>query len=292
MARGMRQATGIVEAFHPDVVLATGGYVSVPLVMAARDRCPIAIYLPDLEPGLAVRFLSRFAARICVSFDVVAQHFPAEKVVVTGYPVRPELYLADRDKARAALGLGDVLPTLLVLGGSRGAHSLNEAVRHAMPDLLRSVEVVHICGYEDYERLAHDRAAWPEDLQIRWHLYPYLHEEMTDALASADLVVARAGAATLGEFPAVGLPAVLVPYPYAGEHQQANASYLADRGAARIVSDERIGTDLLPIVRELLEDRERLTAMSAASRALAAPRAADAIVETLQDLAQQRGATR
>jgi len=285
--QGYGQSRELVARFRPDAVLATGGFVSVPLVLAARaGHCPSLVYLPDLRPGLAVRFLSLFAQRVAVSFGSVARYFPRRKVVVTGYPVRRALQTAEREKARRVLGLTDPDPVVLVLGGSRGAHRINEAVRGALEPLLGLAQVVHVSGQEDFSLLESLGRGLPDELRARYHLFAYLHEEMADALAASDLAVARAGAATLGEFPAVGLPAVLVPYPYAGQHQRVNAHYLADRGAAVIVDDAELGIRFLTVVRELLSDRRRLCSMSEAARALAVPEAAATIAGELLALAR------
>jgi UDP-N-acetylglucosamine--N-acetylmuramyl-(pentapeptide) pyrophosphoryl-undecaprenol N-acetylglucosamine transferase len=287
LGRGTWEGRRIIARFRPDVVLATGGYVSVPPVMAAWSRrVPSLIYLPDMEPGLAVRMLSRFVNRIAVSFDSVAEALPREKVMVSGYPVRRALYRTRREAAREALGLTAEAPVLLIFGGSRGAHSINEAARRHLGELAGLAQVIHVSGYEDYGDLcaAHDNLNG--DLQGRYHLHPYLHEQMTDAFVAADLVVARSGAATLGEFPAAALPAVLVPYPYAGQHQRANADYMATRGAALVVDDGDLETHLLPTLRELFDDAARLAAMRDASQRMAVPSAAETIAEALQDLAR------
>jgi len=288
LAQGTLQARRIVQEFCPDVVLATGGYVSVPLILAARAaRCPSLVYLPDMLPGLAVKFLSLFAQRVAVSFADVASYFPARKVVVSGYPVRRALYETDRESARSALGLDPEPLVVLILGGSRGAHSINQAIRDEIQSLASIAQIVHISGLADYQELSQFRDKLGP-VQARYHLFPYLYERMTDALLAADLVIARAGAATLGEFPAAGLPAILVPYPYAGQHQQANAEYLSNHGAAVIVQDEELCTRLLPMVERLLGDPQRLSEMGAASRALAMPNAAELVADELLSLVKGR----
>jgi len=297
LAKGYRQAQRLVASFRPQAVLATGGYVSVPLVLAAhRAGCRVLIYLPDMEPGLAVRWLSRYADRVAVSFDDVARRLPGAedghnaKVVVTGYPVRRALFETSRSAARAALHLPADAAVVLIVGGSRGARSINAAVRSALRGLLEQAYVIHVTGFEDYSELDALRGGLGPVLRDRYQPYAYLYQQMTDALAASDLVVARAGAATLGEFPAVGLPAVLVPYPYAGQHQRVNAGYLASRGAAVIVEDAELDARLLPVVSELLADGERLRAMAEAARRIAAPGAAAAIARHLMALAGEGGA--
>ena len=281
LARGTRQARGLLREARPDAILATGGYVSVPLMLAARrERVPSLLYLPDMEPGWAVRMLSRWADRVAVSFQGVASYFDPDRVVVSGYPVRRALLEGASFTARQRLGLDDDL-TLLVFGGSRGARSINRAVGANLPQLLDAAQVVHVCGTGDYDemcRLAEDVS--PERRE-RYHLHAYLHAGMTDALLAANLVVARAGAGTLGEFPAVGVPSVLVPYPHAGAHQAVNAAYLADRGAAVVVSDGDLAARLAPVVLDLLRDGKRRTEMAAAASRLAVPDAARTIAHEL-----------
>ena len=184
------------------------------------------------------------------------------------------------------------LPALLVFGGSRGSHSINQALVAALPQLLPICQVVHISGQLDWpaigdagRRVAAEVAAQTGEADVRYHPYPYLHDEMIQALAAADLVIARAGASTLGEFPAVGLPSILVPYPYAGQHQDANAAYLADRGAALVVPDSELAARLASTVLSLFTEPERLATMAAATRALARPDAAAAIADKLRQLA-------
>ncbi len=288
MTRGARHCAQIIREFRPDVVFITGGYVAAPVAWAAwrsRPRIPLLIYLPDLTPGQAIRWTSRLAARVAVSFPEVALHFPG-KAVVTGYPVRPELLAADKAAARQALGLSDDAPVLLVFGGSRGARSINRAFLEAAPQVLPACQVVHVSGQLDWPAVEAARAeiaAAPYG--ARYHAYPYLHDEMIHALAAADLVVARAGASTLGEFPARGLPSILVPYPYAGQHQEANAAYLADRGAALVIADSQLAARFAPTVLELLNSPTRLAELSAAARKLACPDAASRIAQELRHLA-------
>ncbi|RLC60711.1 MAG: UDP-N-acetylglucosamine--N-acetylmuramyl-(pentapeptide) pyrophosphoryl-undecaprenol N-acetylglucosamine transferase [Chloroflexota bacterium] len=249
------------------------------------------IYLPDLEPGLAIRVLSRFAARVAVSFPEVARYFGAGKAVVTGYPVRAAFFAADKAAARATFALEAGMPVVTVFGGSRGARSINRALCSILDELLVRCQVIHVSGTLDADWVAERAKALPPDLRSRYRHYAYLHGEMVEALAAADLVVARAGASTLGEFPALGLPSILVPYPYAGQHQDVNADYLVQRGAAVKIADAELSAKLLPTIQALLDDRERLAEMSARARSLARPEAARRIAEELIGLAgESRGA--
>ncbi len=285
---GVVAALRHIAAFRPQLVLATGGYVCVPLVLAAwLARVPSLIFLPDVTPGLAVRSLARFATRIAVTCEETKRYLPVGKTVATGYPVRPELFTTDRAAARRRLGLANGLPVLLVLGGSRGARSINLAIRDALPQLLRVCQVVHVAGQSDESHLRRSTGNLPEELRSRYKLYAYLHEEMPSALAAADVIVSRAGASVMGEYPAVGAASVLVPYPYAGAHQRLNAAQLVAKGAAVQLDDAALaGGVLAKTICELLADQPRLEAMRAAARRLARPQAGTAIADLAWQLAR------
>jgi UDP-N-acetylglucosamine--N-acetylmuramyl-(pentapeptide) pyrophosphoryl-undecaprenol N-acetylglucosamine transferase len=282
---GVRQALRQIRDFRPEAIFVTGGYVSVPVVVAGwLRRVPILIYLPDIEPGLAIRVLSRLAQRVAVSVEKSQRYFPVHKTTVTGYPVRSELLTADKREAQKALDLEEDLKTLLVFGGSRGARSINIALSKVLDRLLDVCQIIHICGRLDAHWVEGQRAELPARLRDRYRVYAYLHEEMTLALAAADLVVARAGAATLGEFPALGLPSILVPYPYAGRHQELNADYLVSRGSAVKMDNADLEEKLLPTVMGLLYDEELLMQMGERARSLARPEAARRIANEIRRL--------
>jgi UDP-N-acetylglucosamine--N-acetylmuramyl-(pentapeptide) pyrophosphoryl-undecaprenol N-acetylglucosamine transferase len=289
MGRGAAQAAELLRRWRPDVVFVTGGYVCAPVVWAARRRrIPILIYLPDLTPGLAVRLLGRYADRIAVSFPEVQAHFRGRPTLVSGYPVRRALRQRSLSKAEARkrFDLDPTQPTVLVFGGSHGARAINQALAAILPDLLNLAQVIHISGERDHLAAQTRSAGLNDAQQRRYRLFAYLHEAMPAALMAADLVVARAGASTLGEFPALGLPAVLVPLPLAGGHQLTNARYLADRGAAVIVANAELRTRLWPTLQTLLTQPDCLEAMGRAAAALAQPDAADRLAQALLDLAR------
>ena len=294
---GIGQSLQVLENFRPQACFATGGYVCAPVAVACRmRRVPILIYLPDMTPGLAVRWLSRLAQRVAVSFPEVASFF-GQKAVVTGYPVRAEFLAAteDRNAARQVLarklGIENLgLPLLLVFGGSQGARSINRAVWKAAPALLPACQILHVIGTRDWPLLRQEGPALSDNpLARRYHPVAYLHEEMAWALAAADLAVARAGASVLAEFPLARLPSVLAPLPIAGSHQARNAEKLAQSGGAIIVEDRRLAEELGPTVAALLADEPRRLSMGAAVNALARPQAADHIARELQWLAASAG---
>lgn len=286
LARGYLAARKVLAGFRPQVLFFTGGYVAVPVALAG-PRIPTVVYVPDIEPGLALKLVSRFADRIALTLEASRSFFRQPgRAAVTGYPTRSALAIWDAARGRALLDLDPTLPTLLVFGGSKGARSINQALLPSLPDLLADIQVVHISGQLDWPRVQSAQQTLAPDHAARYRAFPYLHEEMGAALAAADLAVSRAGASVLGEFPLFGLPAVLVPYPYAWRYQQVNARALADRGAAVIVADADLPGEFINVVRGLLSDQPRLQAMQLAMRGLARPEAAVDIAGLIRAVAE------
>ena len=287
----VRKANAIIGRFRPDVLFLTGGYVNGPVAVAARGRrVPAAIYLPDIEPGMAIRYLSRLAKRVaCTAADSLS-YFSPGKAVVTGYPVRPELRSATKLDRADALRLFELemdRQTLFVFGGSRGARTLNRALMNALPQLLNSVQIIHISGQLDWPEVR-NRATGLDDNQRRYYRpYPYLHDRMGAAYRAANLIVARAGASMLGECPAFAVPSILVPYPHAWRYQKINADYLVDRGAAIRLDDERLAEELAPTVMELMAEQSKLAEMAQAAHKLDIPDAADNLSEVIIGMAKR-----
>ncbi len=278
---GVFEAMGELARRKPDIVIATGGYVCFPVVVGARIlrafgrlRAPIALLEPNAHPGLTNRLLVPLVDEVWGAFDNADARF-AGKYVHTGIPVRARLRaLPSREIAVERLGLSPARRTLLAMGGSQGARSINDA----LVALLRSDglpdgwQLLQLTGEKEYDRPSTSalRAFAQDDKMRRYVIRPYL-DDMGDAYAAADLVLARAGASTLGELAATGRPAILVPYPHAAEdHQTANAAAFAQNGAAVVVEDgEVVAGKLGPILAEVTRP-ERLGAMQrAAERSLA-----------------------
>ena len=284
-AAALRTAREILRDVRPDAVMGGGGYVAGPVGAAAvAARIPLVLTEADSHLGLTNRLLARFARRVCLAFPLEGRD--GEKYRVTGRPVPGvgEAAFTDRDGARARFGLTETDTCVLVFGGSLGARSINEAAIDAFHDA--PFRVLHACGTRDYEALAQRLGSLggPEGYDLREYITPF-----GDALAAADLTVARAGG-SIFEVAAYGLPAILVPYPHAAaDHQTANARWMADAGAAVVLPDGELTAQRLDHeVGALLGDPDRLAAMAAASRGLARPDAARDIAREVLAAAESR----
>ncbi len=344
LGRGLLTMTGGILAAHqllritqPAAILGTGGYVCVPVFLAARFiGIPTLIYLPDVVPGLAVHFLARLATQVACNVEE-ARHYlrvHTAKIIITGYPVRPELFQQHKPACQKAFGLRADMPVLLVYGGSLGARAINRAIAALLPDLLALTQIIHICGREGDEvwlRAAAQRL--DPELQARYRLYPYLESRhdaapavqqhqasskcegggqttirkhqlhqaaptMAQAFGAADLALCRSGASTLAELPAAGVPAILVPYPYV--HQDENADYLVRHGAALKVANTALSGAVAPCDGPLFQHLQRLLVgkeneerqrMAERCRTLARPDAANRLAEALCNLATRSGSS-
>jgi len=288
LVRGFYASRRILQEFNPDVMFFTGGYVAIPVALAGK-RVPIVLYVPDIEPALALKTLARFADKIAVTAPESFRFFKnPDRLILTGYPVRPDLAKWTRSAGRQALGLYDDVPVLLIFGGSKGARSINEAVLTNLPKLLERVQIIHITGELDWPKVEASAREFTSVLAGRYHAFPYLHDEMGAALAAADLVISRAGAASLGEYPLFGLPAVLVPYPYAWRYQKVNADTLVQKGAAIMLEDNKLSDQIVFVVNDLLGQPNKLASMRDAMQRLSRPKAASEIADQLFALCQER----
>jgi len=241
-------------------------------------------------PGVADPLISRLADRVAVTFAASAGAFPRGKVVVTGNPVRPELLAGQRARAFERFGLDPALPLVYVTGGALGAHRVNRIVGAALPALLAVTQIVHQCGdntYGDLAWLRDEASRLAPPLAARYRVLALVGEELGDLYAAASLAVGRAGAGTVTELAALGLPAILVPLPGArGDEQTANARVLADADAAVLLPETDLNPDrLVREVTQLLADPARLRAMAGRARALATPNAAERLVDLVLALA-------
>jgi len=290
LIRGFAEAHRILNSFKPNVVVGTGGYVCGPVVLAASMRkIPTVIHEQNAFPGLTNRILSKFVDRVCVTFEESVPFFNKNaKIVVTGLPVRPEILEARRSEAVKFFELDLLKPILLVVGGSRGARSINRAVLPVVKWIADddSKQLVLVTGRTCFREILNELSVLRVDLSRRNNIriFPFLHR-MEYGLAAADLVISRAGASFLAELTVRGVPAVLVPYPFAsGNHQEYNARALERKGAARVILDKQLKGDiLLNEVKELI-DSDILKEMSENSRRAGKPEALDKIIGVISDV--------
>ena len=287
LAASVPQAWWLLGRLRPAALFTTGGYLALPLVLAARARgVPTLVWEGNVQPGRATRAIGRYATRVAVSFPPTLAAFGAN-AFVSGTPIRSFTGI-DRHEARASFGLGPRERLLLVFGGSQAVARLNAALNEALPKLLADWHVLHLAGEAGMADAVAARDALPDELRSRYMPEPFLTERMADALLAADLVVGRAGSSTCAELAAAGVASILVPYPFAGAHQRYNASYLADEGAAVMVPDDELDARRLLAEATALLDDERRVAMAVAARRLGHPEAARILADALLAMAQGR----
>jgi UDP-N-acetylglucosamine--N-acetylmuramyl-(pentapeptide) pyrophosphoryl-undecaprenol N-acetylglucosamine transferase len=293
---GVLAARRALASFRPDVVLSTGGFVSVPAVVAARGIAPVLTHEQTAILGLANRINARFADVLAVSHSQAASLAGQlhRRVVVTGNPVRVGLTAGDRLRGLQRLGFESSMHVIYVTGGARGASPLNRRIAALLPGILDQAQIVHQTGppsaNADASNLSQMRESLPKAVRHRYHVVEFLRDELPDIYAAADLVVGRAGAGTIAELAYVGLPAILVPLPGArGDEQVLNARLLGDVGAAVVIAQqdatpERLQAEILA----LLDDPKRRSRMANAAGTVARPDAAARLADELLSLARQR----
>jgi UDP-N-acetylglucosamine--N-acetylmuramyl-(pentapeptide) pyrophosphoryl-undecaprenol N-acetylglucosamine transferase len=281
---GILQAAFTVARTRPAVVLSTGGFVSVPIGLAAAlFRVPYLMHEQTLSLGLANRILARVATRILLSHEASLEHLPERarrRAVVTGNPIRPAVLSGDPAKGLAAYGLDPAVPLVLVTGGAAGAQQINRMLAGALPGLLPHCQIVHQCGSLSLAEMQQVAAGLPGHLASRYRVVDFIHDELPDLLAAAAVVVARSGAGTVAELTALGKACVLVPYPHAaGDEQRITARHLAQHGAAVMLDgDEATPEHLRGTLSALLADPQRRAALARAATTHGRPAAADQVV--------------
>jgi UDP-N-acetylglucosamine--N-acetylmuramyl-(pentapeptide) pyrophosphoryl-undecaprenol N-acetylglucosamine transferase len=283
------QAAAILMTERPAAILTTGGYVSMPVVLAAAPlRIPVVLWEGNAIAGRSVRAIARLSSALAVSYEAAGRSLAAGvPTYVTGTPIR-DVGAITREAARARLDLPADAPVILIFGGSQAVRRFNAAVAAALPRLVARVQVLHVSGESGYAAALATREQLPADVRARYRPFPFLRDDMLAALVATDLVVGRAGSSTLAEVTALGIPSVIVPYPHAAGHQGANAEILAEAGAARIVPDEAFDADALVAATDILFDEPARSAMAAAARGFGRPGAADAIAALLLALAARK----
>ena len=281
------QATAMLLRWRPDAVFTTGGYVSLPIALAARVlRVPVVLWEGNAVPGRSSRVVARLAACAAASFPQACRPLRTP-CFHTGTPVRDRSGV-DPLGARRRFEVPADSRCILLFGGSQAVARLDAAVDEALPELVGRAMVLHVTGDAAFDAALARRDRLPADLRHRYRPYPSLRDEMLEAYAAADLVVGRAGSSTIAESTAFGLPLVVVPYPHAAGHQAANAGFVESAGAGIVIPDEEFDGAALLRAAEILADPQRHLEMSAASRALGRPWAADAVAELVLAVVERR----
>lgn len=288
-ARGLCGSRRILRDFRPDVVVGLGGFVSAPMVLAARAHgVPTLIHEQNSVVGVANRWTGRVADAIAVTYPGTDRAFPGRQVRLVGNPVRPSIFAAASPGARSRFELVEDRKTLLIFGGSRGAANINDAVIEGLPAAANEawLQIVHVTGKMDFGRVeAETKRLGLDGRKLLYRCVPYV-DEMGEAYSVADLVVARAGATTIAETTALGLGTILVPYPYAtANHQEKNARFVEQAGAARVILDRALdGAALFGAATEILCNPGLLASMRASAREFGRPNAAEELADMVSDL--------
>jgi UDP-N-acetylglucosamine--N-acetylmuramyl-(pentapeptide) pyrophosphoryl-undecaprenol N-acetylglucosamine transferase len=288
---GLVQAGLVLRRARPRVVFATGGFVALPVALAAASTgISVVVHEQTAVPGLANRITARVARRIAITFEASARWFPADRVVVTGNPLRPELRAGSRADATARFRLDPALPLAYITGGALGAHRINRVVGETLARLLERAQLIHQCGDNaetgDRAWLESKRASLPAALAARYHVVPYLDRELPGVYATVDLVIGRSGAGTVNECCQLGLAALYIPLPgTSGDEQTANARLVESRGGCAVLPQASLTPDTLAErVTTLLADRSALKSMGERARTLAVPDAAERLATAIARL--------
>lgn len=281
---GFFQAWDVLRKFEPDMVVGTGGYVSFPVVYVAQVLgIKTIIHEQNAMPGLANRRLAKKADHVLLTFAAAQKYLEAKSVTITGLPVRQQIILVDKEQARKKMDLSAEKFTVLAFGGSRGAGSINRAMLSMLNRYEReAIQFIWITGENNYQDIIFKLNVYSDGLRQKIRIYPYLYN-IEEALAIADLAVCRAGAGAISELALLGLPAILIPYPYAADnHQQKNAQYLVEKGAAEMVIDEFLdGDTLFKHIEKIRRDKNKLTGMRACMLKEAKPDAIEKIINVI-----------
>ncbi|SDZ42692.1 UDP-N-acetylglucosamine--N-acetylmuramyl-(pentapeptide) pyrophosphoryl-undecaprenol N-acetylglucosamine transferase [Evansella caseinilytica] len=260
--KGCMEARRTLKKIKPELVFSKGGFVSVPVIIAARSlKIPILIHESDLTPGLANKISQRFATKIFTSFEETKQFFPQEKTTVIGSPIRKEILTGDAQKGREFLGFHDGRPVLTMMGGSLGAKKINEAVRESIHELTEKYQLVHLCGKGNRDESMANLPGYKQ--------YEYVNEELADVLAATDYVITRGGSNAIFEFLALNIPMIIVPLTKKQSRgdQILNAKSFEEKGFAIMLEEEYLTPQTLTTQLEnLRQQRETMQRTMAASK--------------------------
>lgn len=291
---GLSQATSVLTRFKPDVVLSFGGYVSVPITLAASIlRIPLVLHEQTLEAGISNKLVAKFAKKVCISWEDSRRFFPKDKIILTGNPLRKEFEMGDlrTDKFKnAESSASKEEPTIYITGGSSGSHAINSLIEGSVEKLLSKYNIIHQVGeaaqYKDFERLSALRDNLPMELKSGYRLYKFIEpSRVADFLNKADLVIARSGMNTVTELIYFGKPSILIPLPY-GQHQEQlkNAVFMKKLGLAEIALQSELTSEKLTLLIErMFANMDMYKGNAQSGKKLIDINAADRIIEVIKD---------
>ncbi|ART77243.1 undecaprenyldiphospho-muramoylpentapeptide beta-N-acetylglucosaminyltransferase [Sutcliffiella horikoshii] len=249
--KGAMEALMILRKVKPKVVFSKGGFVTVPVVMAAKMlKIPVIIHESDITPGLANKIATKFATRVFVTFDETLNHFPSDKVLFTGSPIREELFKGKGQEGRAWLGFHEKKPILTIMGGSLGAKKINETLRQVLTQLTEQYQIVHLCGKGNMDRSLEGVKGYKQ--------FEYINQELPDVLAASEFIISRAGANSIFEFLALRKPMLLIPLSRNASRgdQILNAQSFEKKGFAKVLFEEDLTTETLLTQLEALKNEK------------------------------------
>lgn len=257
--KGYFEASKLLKKLKPDIVFSKGGFVTVPVVLAAKKhKIPVIIHESDMTPGLANKLALPSATKVCANFPETIKYLPAQKAVLTGTPIRKELFIGNPIKGRDFCGFTANKPIILIIGGSTGSRAINDAVKAILPELLKEYQVIHLCGKGNVDESLKNKSGYVQ--------YEYIKAELSDLFAAADMAISRAGANAICELLALRKPNVLIPLPAASSRgdQILNAESFEKQGFSLVLKEENLDSDsLLKSIKIVMDNKQAyINAMS------------------------------
>ncbi len=250
--KGIREARKLIKSLNPNIIFSKGGFVTVPVVMASKKyKIPVIIHESDMTPGLANKISIPIAKKVCANFPETISHLPEEKAVLTGTPIRKELFSGNKIKGLDFCGFTANKPVIMAIGGSSGSRTINRVVRNMLPTLLRDYQVIHLCGKGNIDEKLKNTKGYVQ--------FEYISDELNDLLAAADLVISRAGANAICEFLALRKPNILIPLSQGASRgdQILNGESFESQGYSYLLLEENLGVaSLLQAIEEVMDNRQ------------------------------------
>ncbi|HBG48978.1 MAG TPA: undecaprenyldiphospho-muramoylpentapeptide beta-N-acetylglucosaminyltransferase [Cyanobacteria bacterium UBA9971] len=279
-----------ISKLKPDVVFGTGGYVSGPVLLAAKIlNIPFVIHDPDAHPGIVNKFMSKWASAVSISFEQAKSHLKSKNIILNGNPIRANFLHVNKENALKELNLSPNKKTILVIGGSQGAQAINNALLETVPDLINmEFQIIHQTGNKNYDKYIEELTKkHPELINNPYYIVKPFFNNIEIPLNAADLAVSRAGSLSISELNLCGLPSILVPYPYAAaNHQKFNAKAMEEAGASIYLEDSQCNSSmLLELILNIFNNPEKIEQMQLANKLLAKPQATEDIIRILKEVA-------